>query len=151
MLIFSSSSTKGLPDMNTLEISSSTIPLLIPCIEIFFSTFSLVFTGSDVGRDVDMILCPDDFDKRFIDEAILFSFLAVLLGWHKELLKEKSPAAELLLKTPEEGFNVVGVAGEEDEVESRDVKLEVDELIEALKAFSFVSFFAFVFDVTLEI
>ena len=98
-----------------------------------------------------MILCPDDFDKRLIDEAIRFAFLAVLLGLHKELLKEKSPAAELLLKTPEEGFNVVGVAGEEDEVENRDVKLEVDELIEALKAFSFVSFFAFVFDVTLEI
>ena len=91
-------------------------------------------------------------DKRLIDEVILFSLLAVLLGWHKELLKEKSPAAELLLKTPdEEGFNVVGVAGEEDEVDSWDVKLEVDELIEALKAFSFVSFFAFLFDVTLEI
>ena len=48
---------------------------------------------------------------------------------------EKSPAAELLLNTPEGEFSVVGVAGDEDEVDIKDVKLEVDEFIEALKAF----------------
>ena len=63
---------------------------------------------------------------------------------------EKSPAAELLLSTPEGEFNVVGVAGDEDEVDIKDVKLEVDEFIEALKAFFCLLVFAFEFDVTLE-
>jgi len=63
---------------------------------------------------------------------------------------EKSPAAELLLSTPEGEFNVVGVAGDEDEVDIKDVRLEVDEFIEALKAFFGLFVFAFEFDVTLE-
>ena len=63
---------------------------------------------------------------------------------------EKSPAAELLLNTPEGEFSVVGVAGDEDEVDIKDVKLEVDEFIEALKAFFCLFVFAFEFDVTLE-
>ena len=63
---------------------------------------------------------------------------------------EKSPAAELLLNTPEGEFSVVGVAGDEDEVDIKDVKLEVDEFIEALKAFFCLLDFAFEFDVTLE-
>ena len=98
------------------------------------------------------MFCPDDLDKRFIDDVILFSFLAIRFWWHKELLSEKSPAAELLLRTPEEGeFIVVGVAGDEEDVDNKDVKLEVDEFIEALKAVFCLVFFAFEFDVTLEI
>ena len=75
IFIDSSSSTKGFSDMNTLEISSSTIPLLMPCIDELCSNFSLVLTGSDVGNDVDIKRCPEDLDRRLIDALIRFSLL----------------------------------------------------------------------------
>ena len=110
------------------------------------------FTGIDVGNEVDMTECPDEFDKDLLQDVKRFSFLPPRFWCQIELLSEKSPAAELLRRTPDVGeLNELGVAGDDDDVDS-DVKLEVDEVIDVLKALLpfFLLFFALEFDVLYE-
>ena len=101
-----------------------------------------------MGSDIDIIECVDELCNDLVLVFEWFSTLLLRFRCPKVPLKEKSPAAELRLRTPvDEGLNAVGVAGEDDDVD-KDAKLEVDEVIDVLKALSvFELFFALEFDV----
>ena len=136
---------------NTLVTSSSTTPGLIPRI-VELDSVCTEFAGIDVGNEVDMTECPDEFDEDLLQDVRRFSFLPLRFWCQIELLNEKSPAAELLRRTPDVGeLNEVGVAGDDDDVD-KDAKLEVDEVIDVLKALLhfFLLFFALEFDVLYE-